>query len=93
MVSTTEGNFPRWSGDGKQLFFIGMSGTFMVADVQPGATFQSGTPRRLFGDVPQAQYGSTLAGDRFLFTDYSKSAPGPPPPFTVVLNWYTRLKN
>ena len=93
MVSTTEGNFPHWSGDGKRLFFIGMGGAFTVADVQPGVTFQSGTPRRLFGDVSYFPFGSTLAGDRFLFTDYSTSTPGPPPPFTVVLNWYARLKN
>ena len=96
MVSTTAGPCPRWSGDGKRLFFVGLSGDFMVADVQPGATFQSGTPRRLFGGVMEmstsvAPFGSTLAGDRFLFMDYS--TPGPPPPFTVVLNWYTRLKN
>jgi hypothetical protein len=94
MVSTTEGSYPRWSGDGKQLIFIGMSNAFMVADVQPGVTFQSGTPRRLFGDVPNFPFGSTLAGDRFLFMDFTISnTPGPPPPFTVVLNWYTRLKN
>jgi serine/threonine protein kinase len=93
MVSTTEGDFPRWSGDGKRLFFVGMSNAFMVADIQPGVTFQSGTPRRLFGDVQNFPFGSTLAGDRFLFADYATATPGPPPPFTVVLNWYTRLKN
>jgi hypothetical protein len=43
-----------------------------------------------FGDVPGRRYGSTLAGDRFLFTEVA--TPGPPPPFTVVLNWQAGLK-
>ena len=99
MVSTTQGGYPRWSGDGRRLFFIGLSGSFMVADVQPGVTFQSGPPRRLFGEQNRnlnynLPFGSTLAGDRFLFMDFTISdTPGSPPPFTVVQNWYTRLKN
>jgi Tol biopolymer transport system component len=92
MVSTTDGAYPRWSGDGRRLFYMGASGDFMTADVQAGTTFQSGTPRRLFGNLRLTPYGSTLAGDRFLFADYSSATPGPPPPFTVVQNWYTRLK-
>jgi eukaryotic-like serine/threonine-protein kinase len=91
MVSTTSGGVsPRWSGDGKRLFYSGFTGAFMAVDVQPGATFQYGTPRSLFGDVTPSPYGSTLAGDRFLFTEVA--TPGPPPPFTVVLNWQAGLK-
>jgi serine/threonine protein kinase len=90
MVSTIDGVYPHWSGDGKRLFYIGLSGGFMAVDVQPGTPFQSGAPRRLFGDVPPIPYGLTLAGDRFLFTD--PATPGPPPPFTIVLNWQAGLK-
>jgi hypothetical protein len=91
MVSTTGGLFPSWSGDGKRLFYGGLNGAFMAVDVQAGVTFQSGAPRRLFGDVTPVQYGSTLAGDRFLFPQVA--APNsPPPPFTVVLNWQAGLK-
>jgi len=90
MVSTNDGAYPHWSGDGKRLFYVSLSGGFMAVDVQPGTTFQSGTPRRLFGDTPPSPYGLTLAGDRFVFTQ--TAAPGPPPPFTMVLNWQAGLK-
>jgi eukaryotic-like serine/threonine-protein kinase len=91
MVSTTDGLFPRWSGDGKRLFYATLTGAFMAVDVQPGATFQSGAPRRLFGDLAPTPFGSTAAGDRFLFLRVA--APNTqPPPFTLVLNWQAGLK-
>jgi hypothetical protein len=89
MVSTTDGNFPRWSSDGKRLFFISLSGAFMGADVQTGASFQSRMPQRLFGVVNSAVYGVKPDG-QFLFSQPA-GASGPPPPFTVVLNWLPSL--
>jgi len=89
MVSTADGTFPHWSSDGKRLFFISLSGAFMAADVQTGASFQSGTPQRLFGVVNPEVYGVTQAG-RLLFPQPS-GASGAPPPFTVVLNWMSSL--
>jgi eukaryotic-like serine/threonine-protein kinase len=91
MVSTTNGAYPRWSGDGRRLFYVGgLTSALMAVDVQPGATFQYGTARRLFGDVTIIPFGSTLAGDRFVFAEVA--TPGPPPPFTLVLNWQAGLK-
>jgi serine/threonine protein kinase len=91
MVSNTDSVYPRWSGDGKRLFYITLSGAFMAVDVQPGATFQSGAPRRLFDDVTPLTFGSTVAGDRFLFVRLA--APNSqPPPFTLVLNWHAGLR-
>jgi hypothetical protein len=60
-------------------------------DVQSGPTFQAGAPVRMFGDVPPSAYGSTLAGDKFLFVSVPPTT-GPVPPFTVVLNWTSRLR-
>jgi hypothetical protein len=92
MISTTDGAFPRWSGDGKRLFYIGLNGAMMTVDLQTGASIQqTGAPRQLFGNVPVAPYAVNRAGDRFLFVDVPSSS-GPPPPFTVVLNWMSRLK-
>ena len=90
MISTTDGFAPRWSGDGKRLFYTGLNAAFMAVDVQPGASFQSGTPRRLFNEGSPWYFGLSPAGDRFLFTEVA--TPGPPPPFTLVMNWQAGLK-
>jgi hypothetical protein len=89
MVSTTDGSYPRWSKDGKRLFFISLAGLVMAADVQTGASFQSGPPQRLFGGVNPAVY-DVKADGQFLFLQPA-TASGPPPPFTVVLNWMSSL--
>jgi len=91
MISTTSGIYPRWSGDGKKLFFLNLNSEMLSVDVQSGPTFQAGAPRRMFGDVPPSPYGSTLAGDKFLFVAVAPTT-GPVPPFTVVLNWTSRLR-
>jgi eukaryotic-like serine/threonine-protein kinase len=91
MISTKSGLYPRWSGDGKKLFFVNLNSEMLSVDVQPGPTFQAGAPVRMFGDVPPSPYGSTLAGDKFLFVAVAPTT-GPVPPFTVVLNWTSRLR-
>jgi eukaryotic-like serine/threonine-protein kinase len=93
MVSTTGGAIPRWTNDGKHLFYFSLNGALMAADILPGSTFQSSTPQRLFSDVSltPAPYSVSAAGDRFLFQQVATNT-GPPPPFTVVLNWMSRLK-
>jgi len=48
-VSTQGGDAPRWARSGRELFFEGPNGDFMEVPVSPGATFNPGEPRRLFG--------------------------------------------
>jgi serine/threonine protein kinase len=90
MISTGGALFPRWSADGKRLFYISASGDLMAADVQAGVSFQNGPPQRLFGNVNPVAWSVSPAGDRFLFARTSASAA--PPPFTMVLNWMARLE-
>jgi len=47
-VSTNGGSYPRWSRDGKELFFIGADQKLMAVDVKPGAKFEPGLPKPLF---------------------------------------------
>ena len=63
----------------------------MVADVQAGVSFQSKTPRRLLGSIAPQPWNVSPAGDRFLILRATGN-PGPPPPFTLVLNWMARLE-
>ena len=50
-VSTSGGVFPRWRGDGRELFFMerATNGKLMAVDVKSsGSTFEAGTPKELF---------------------------------------------
>jgi serine/threonine protein kinase len=93
LISTTDGALPKWSSDGKRLFYISLNGgAFMAVDVsRSGSSFQSGPPRRLFGGMDRFPFSTTPNGDRFLFLA-STSSSGTTPPFTMVLNWMSRLK-
>jgi Tol biopolymer transport system component len=85
---------PRWSGDGRQLFFTSAA-TFglLAVDVDTRTGFQAGTPGRLFtAPPPLIPVGWTPASDpkRFLFI--TTPSGGRTAPFTVVVNWAAALK-
>jgi serine/threonine protein kinase/WD40 repeat protein len=92
MISTNGGFAPRWRPDGKQLYYIALSAEVMVTDVQAGGSFQSGVPRRLFNaGTGGPSWSMSAKADRFLFLRPVLSA-GSPPPFTMVLNWMSKLE-
>jgi eukaryotic-like serine/threonine-protein kinase len=102
-VSTAGGVSPRWSGNGKELFYMaldGRSGTVMSVDVSGNPAFQSGTPTTLFkpqgwiSDRDDAAYWDVSSdGQKFLFrVPPTASAAAPAGTFTVVLNWTSLLK-
>jgi Tol biopolymer transport system component len=86
-VSRGGGAVPRWSHDGKQLFFV--AGGKLMAMTWDAATGTAGDPRPLF-EVGYAQ-GLEPApdGTRFLISRLSPAAFGP---LTVVLNWPAALE-
>jgi serine/threonine-protein kinase len=47
-VSSGGGTEPRWSRDGRELFYVGGNGQLMSVPVAPGPTFSPGTPQALF---------------------------------------------
>ncbi len=89
-VSRGGGSEPRWRGDGKELYYLGPTGTLMAVPVETGATFSSGTPTPLFqirGRAPISStdlftYDVTKDGQRFLVNQYVK--PDHIPPLTIV---------
>ena len=101
-ISLAGGEMPRWSGDGKELFFEAADGKMMAVAVKavPGAksSFEAGAPVPLFDahilhaniDV-NFEYDVTADGKRFLIN--TTGAPGAAsPPLTVVTNWTAGLK-
>ncbi|HEU5310419.1 MAG TPA: hypothetical protein VFV24_03100, partial [Candidatus Eisenbacteria bacterium] len=70
-VSVQGGSDARWSRNGKELFFLSLSGDLMVVDVTTTPSFRTGVPRRLFQAEPPRgmegpQYDVTPDGQRFL---------------------------
>jgi Tol biopolymer transport system component len=90
VVSRGGGTRPRWSGDGRELFYIGPNGNMMSVDIAPGAAFRAGPPKVLF-QLPQGTALSDTAPDgRTLAVVPLES--GAQAPFNVVLNWQSALR-
>jgi serine/threonine-protein kinase len=92
-ISTTGGSGPRWRHDGKEIYYLAPNSKIMAVPVATTATtFQPGIPAALFQtDSRSRGYGVSPDG-RFLINTQTE---GPPPnttPITVVLNWWTALK-
>ena len=90
-ISTNGGISPRWSADGKEIYFVALDGTMMaVSAVTAGSTLTAGKPQPLFstqivGQPFKFQYAVSRGG-RFLVHSrhIDESAV---PPITLILNW------
>jgi eukaryotic-like serine/threonine-protein kinase len=94
-VSRDGGQFARWRGDGKELFFVAGDRALMAADVVGGQTFAAGGPRPLFPIHPRARtldypYDVTADGRRFLVSVTSGEEAALP--ITLVVDWPSGLK-
>jgi Tol biopolymer transport system component len=98
-ISTRGGSAPRWAHSGRELFFEGATGDFMVAPITPGATFAPGEPRRLFplggaffGSLTVPYYDLTPDDKRFVRVRLAavSQAPGAGQ-LVVVDNWFEEL--
>jgi hypothetical protein len=89
-ISANGGKAPRWSGDGRELFFVSRQSVHGV-QVQTDGAFTSGVPRVLFttdlrGGESDAGWFD-VSGERFFIVP---NPPGPQPPalpITVMLDW------
>lgn len=96
-VSSSGGSFPRWSRDGKELFYRGLDGTLMVASVRSAPQgLALGTPASLFR-IPEPigmfayPYDVAPDGKRILALMPSKVS-GDSPSLTVLTNWDAKKK-
>ena len=95
-IANSEGNFPRWRADGKELFYFSR-GSLMAVHVNLGEFPEFGTPVKLFS-LPIApghfgHYSVSADGERFLIIEQPDAGTLPNAiPLTVVLNWTAALK-
>lgn len=99
-VSTSGGSRPRWSHDGRELFYTSADQKLMAVPVKiagiSSGDFQAGAPQPLFDftATPTAfgfGYQPSADGHRFLVRTPAEGGTGPPP-LTVVLHWEAGLK-
>ena len=103
-ISTNGGRSPRWSRDGRELFYVsndaqGDGGAaLMRVPVRPGDTWSAGTPVKLF-DSPalrggEQPYDVSPDAQRFLVMSPPTRQAGTAAPlrFEVVQNWFEELK-
>jgi hypothetical protein len=89
-VSDDGGGWPRWSRDGKELFFLANDDRLMLADVRGhGGDLQIGVPRALFDtqrkDVANGWPYDVAPDGRILINTRSDAALAPP--VTLLINW------
>ena len=101
-ISTAGGRFPRWSRDGRELFYISTDQKLMAVPVKlgdgPGPSLQAGSPQPLFDitSIPTTirfSYEPTMDGRRFLVdVPAGGGGGGVTTPITMVLNWTAGLR-
>ena len=97
-ISKSGGTMPRWSADGRELYFIAPDGKLMASPVTAsGQTFEAGTPQALF--PTRLANGSTLSFNaryavsregRFLINQTAEDSGASP--ITLILNWNPQQK-
>ena len=94
-VSPRGGSDPRWSGDGRELFYLSPTGELTVAEF-PRTDLQAGRIIPLFSTrvTPPAspylsQFVPSLDGKRFLIKEWIQRLDAQP--ITVTVNWRQRL--
>jgi eukaryotic-like serine/threonine-protein kinase len=90
-VSTQGGEYPVWSHDGDELYFLGADGRLMVATVKTGAdgSFEATAPKALFQThTEERPFAVSKDGHFLIATPVSQSGA----PISVIVNWPSLLK-
>ena len=102
-VSPNLGGYPRWSGDGRRLFYIDIGAPkrpLMAVDVAAGDAFSVGPPQVVLDDLGSAFVTSTSpavnwdvapSGDRFVFVEFERRDQAAAR-VEVALNWAQNLE-
>jgi len=90
-ISPSGGRAPRWSRDGKELFYAAPDGSIVAVPVTSGASLQAGPGASLFRlETGIRNFDVSPDGSRFLVTTPLEKSPESP--IRVILNWQATLK-
>jgi hypothetical protein len=94
-VSRDGGRWPRWRGDGRELYWLEEDGTLSAAEVNVAETFRPGNPQALFETRIEVTFFERFAvakdGKRFLVPVPVADAETPRP-LTLIQNWLARAR-
>jgi eukaryotic-like serine/threonine-protein kinase len=95
-VSLNGGFAPRWSRDGRELFFVDETVTLFAVPISPGPVFTPGSPQRLFNafafNAQGASYDVHPDGKRFLMTRAAGAAALQRDELVIVQNFFQELR-
>jgi Tol biopolymer transport system component len=92
-ISTAGGDKPRWSRDGKELYYIAPDRKMMAVPVKVGPPFEPGVALPLFETRVVGFFPYDVSADgRFLLYTPSEAEAAASSPVTIVLNWQAELK-
>jgi hypothetical protein len=94
-VSINGGVSPRWSHDGKELFFVSPDAEMMAVAITLDPVFHVGVPHRLFplkSADPNDQTAYDVRPDGQQFLIFMRQLGTQDAPITVVLNWWAELR-
>ena len=94
-ISTSGGTFPRWRGDGKELFYLGPDNRLRAAEIiAHESNLDVGSTQLLFAvqavPPPASPFDVTADGKRFLINTMPATQ-SDSEPITLVVNWPTQL--
>src|SRR5207244_10333090 len=99
LISGNGGMQPRWSRDGRELFYLALDQKIMAVPTTTSPVFTAGSPVVLFqAQVPSSQaldgsarnlFDVSAGGQRLLISTLFESSP---PHITVILNWTDALQ-
>ena len=100
LISTSGGNTPLWSPNGRELYYH-IGDTAMAVPVETESTFKAGKPTVLFHGTPNIRstgvdltdftyWDISPDGKRFLMV--KDATTGTPRKINVVMNWFEELK-
>ncbi len=94
LISTEEGQYPRWARNGREIFFVS-GDKLMSVEVETQPAFKAGTPHPLFSTssylVGAGNYDVAPDGQHFLMIKQEEAAASPKE-LNVILNWSEELK-
>jgi hypothetical protein len=91
MISFDGGTGPRWSHDGRELFYRNGNG-MMAVDVQTTPLFRAGVPKILFQGRYGQGYDVAPDGKRFLMVKPDTTDQARVIEAHVVLNWFEEVR-
>jgi len=89
-VSLAGGKQPRWRGDGKGIFYLGLDSSIMEVDVHTGPRFASLPPKAIVRATQHSTmdlYAVSKDAQQFLVVVYPQSSS-----YTLMLNWTSRIE-